>query len=104
MFLTKALSADGSCRQAVNDAMVKRVIGGMKPGSTDTGGYCKARARLPMRMVSTLARAAGGILAKGAPLLEPVTWSKWGRANAGSAISPHPLRTPAEKPPFGPPP
>ena len=48
MFLAQALSADGSCRQTVNDAMVKRVIGGMKPGSTDTGGYCKARARLPI--------------------------------------------------------
>ena len=37
MFLAQALSADGSCRQVVDDAMVKRVIGGLKPGSTDTG-------------------------------------------------------------------
>ena len=72
MFLAQALSADGSCRQVVNDAMVKRVIGGLKPGSTDTGGYCKARARLPMSMVSTLAREAGGIVAKGAP-----PWWHW---------------------------
>lgn len=72
MFLAQALSADGSCRQVVNDAMVKRVIGGMKPGSTDTGGYCKARARLPMSMVSTLAREAGGIIANGAP-----PWWHW---------------------------
>ena len=27
MFLAQALSADGSCRQVVNDAMVKRVVG-----------------------------------------------------------------------------
>ena len=66
MFLAQALSADGSCRQVVNDAMVKRVVGGMTPGSTDTGGYCKARARLPLSMVSTLAREAGGLLAQGA--------------------------------------
>jgi hypothetical protein len=72
MFLAQVLSADGSCQQVVNDAMVKRVIGGMKPGSTDTGGYCKARARLPMSMVSTLAREAGGIIAKGAP-----PWWHW---------------------------
>jgi hypothetical protein len=72
MFLAQVLSADGSCRQVVNDAMVKRVIGGLKPGSTDTGGYCKARARLPMSMVSTLAREAGGIVAKGAPC-----WWHW---------------------------
>ncbi len=36
MFLAQALSADGSCQQAVDEAMVKRVIGGLKPGSTDT--------------------------------------------------------------------
>jgi hypothetical protein len=72
MFLAQVLSADGSCQQVVNDAMVKRVIGGMKPGSTDTGGYCKARARLPMSMVSTLAREAGGIIANGAP-----PWWHW---------------------------
>ena len=28
LFLAQALSADGSCRQVVNDALVKRVIGG----------------------------------------------------------------------------
>jgi hypothetical protein len=65
MFVVQVLSADRSCRQVVNDDMVKRVIGGLKPGSTDTGGYCKARARLPMRMVSTLAREAGEIDTKG---------------------------------------
>jgi hypothetical protein len=72
MFLAQALSADGSCRQVVNDAMVKRVIGGLKPGSTDTGGYCKARSRLPQTMVSTLAREAGGIVAEGA-----ASWWHW---------------------------
>jgi hypothetical protein len=76
MFLAQVLSADGSCRQAVNDAMVKRLIGGLKPGSTDTGGYCKARARLPVAMVSTLARQAAGVIAAGAP-----SWWHWrGRA------------------------
>ncbi len=72
LFLAQALSADGSCQQVVNDAMVKRVIGGLKPGSTDTGTYCKARARLPETMVSTLAREAGGIIAEGA-----ASWWQW---------------------------
>jgi hypothetical protein len=76
MFLAQVLSADGSCRQVVNEAMVKRVLGGVKPGSTDTGGYCRARARLPEAMVSTLARETGGIIADGA-----ACWWKWrGRA------------------------
>jgi hypothetical protein len=66
MFLAQVMSADGSCQQVVDDAMVKRVIVGLKPGSTDTGGYCRARARLPEAMISTLAREVGGIVAKGA--------------------------------------
>jgi hypothetical protein len=28
MFLAQALSGDGSCREAVNDAAVKRLLGG----------------------------------------------------------------------------
>jgi hypothetical protein len=72
LFLAQVLSADGSCQQVVNDAMVKRVIGGMKPGSTDTGGYCKARARLPLTMISTLACDVGRILTNGA-----ASWWHW---------------------------
>ena len=45
MFLSQALSADRSCQRAVNDATVKRLIGGLPVGSTHTGGYCRARAR-----------------------------------------------------------
>ena len=72
MFVAQVLSADGSCQQVVDDAMVKRVIDGLKPGSTDTGGYCKARVRLPVTLISTLARQAGGILAGGA-----ASWWHW---------------------------
>jgi hypothetical protein len=70
MFLSQALSADGSCQQVVNEAMVKRVIYGLEPGKTDTGAYCKARARLPLSMISTLTRYTGGIITSGAA-------SKW---------------------------
>ncbi len=31
MFMGQALSADGSCRQAVDDAAVQRLIAGMEP-------------------------------------------------------------------------
>ena len=41
IFLAQVLSADGSYRQVVNDAMVKRLIGGLKPGSTDTGATAR---------------------------------------------------------------
>jgi hypothetical protein len=72
MFLAQSLSADGSCQQAVNDAMVKRVISGMEPGKTNTGAYCKARARLPLTMVSALALQTGEIVAQGA-----APWWHW---------------------------
>lgn len=72
MFVAQVLSEDGSCQQAVDEAMVKRLIGGLKPGSTDTSAYCKARARLPQAMVSTLALEVGGIIANGA-----ACWWHW---------------------------
>ncbi|MCG6860736.1 MAG: hypothetical protein LJE70_05590 [Chromatiaceae bacterium] len=45
MFVAQVLTAYGSCRQGVEDAMVKCIVGGLKSRSTDTGGYSKGRAR-----------------------------------------------------------
>lgn len=67
MFLAQVLSADGSCQQALDDVLVKRVVAGLEPGSTDTGAYCKARARLPLSLVSTLARETGALVAGETP-------------------------------------
>ena len=72
MFLAQALSADGSCREVVNDAAVKRLVSGVTPCSTNTGGYCKARARLPQEMISTLTRRAGEVIAEGG-----AAWWHW---------------------------
>ena len=72
MFLAQSLSADGSCQQAVNGAMVQRVVNGLEPGRSDTGGYCRARIRLPKAMVSTLALEVGQIVAAGGP-----SWWHW---------------------------
>jgi hypothetical protein len=72
MFLAQALAADGSCRQAVDDAAVKRPIAGLEPCSTNPSAYCQARARLPLPMISTLARQTGEILAEGA-----ASWRHW---------------------------
>jgi hypothetical protein len=65
MFMAQALSADGSCRQVVDDAAVKRLIAGMTPCSSNTAAYCKARARLPQAMIDTLARRTGKLVADG---------------------------------------
>jgi hypothetical protein len=54
MFIAQALSADGSCQHAVNQAAIHRLVAGLPVCSTHTGGYCRARLRLPMEMVSGL--------------------------------------------------
>ena len=72
MFLAQALSADRSCQKAVNDTAVKRWAGGLPLCSTHTGAYCRARQRLPMEMVCTLARYTGRWVTANAP--EPWRW------------------------------
>lgn len=67
MFLAQALSADRSCQQAVNEAAVRRLIGGLPRASTRTGGYCRARARLPEAMVAGLTRCSGQRMSAMAP-------------------------------------
>jgi hypothetical protein len=65
MFMAQALSADGSCRQAVDDTAVKRLVAGLPRCSSNTAAYCKARARLPQPMISTLACRTGALVAGG---------------------------------------
>ena len=62
MFLAQALSADRSCQNAVNEAALKRLTGGLAPCSTHTGAYCAARQRLPEALVSTLVRHTGRLI------------------------------------------
>ena len=68
MFLSQALSADRSCQRIVNDAAVKRLIGGLSVCSTHTGGYCRARARLPLSMLSGLTQHTGHAIAANVPM------------------------------------
>ncbi len=62
MFLAQAMNEDRSCQKAVNDVAIKRVVGGLSPCSTNTSGYCQARQRLPLEMVSTLVRSTGEMM------------------------------------------
>lgn len=59
MFLNQAMQADRSCQRAVNEAATTRLLSGLRPCSTHTGGYCKARQRLPLEVVASLVRATG---------------------------------------------
>ena len=75
MFLGQVMSADGSCQNTVNEALVNRLLSGMSVGSANTGGYCIARQRLPQEMVSTLARQTGALLG----VYTPTGWLWGGR-------------------------
>jgi len=52
MFVSQALSQDGSCQKVVNESAMSDIN-----RSVSTGGYCRARTRLSEDMVSQLAKA-----------------------------------------------
>lgn len=62
MFMMQVLSQDGSCQRAVDSWAAQRAAEGLSVQSVNTGAYCKARARLPLEMVSTLARHTARLL------------------------------------------
>jgi IS4 transposase len=72
MFMRQVLEADGSCQKAVNGWAAQRAADGLRPCSVRTGGFCRARQRLPLEMVSTLTRETGRLLHKKA--LAPWLW------------------------------
>jgi hypothetical protein len=64
MFMRQTLEADGSCQKAVNGWAAQRAADGLHPCSVRTGGYCRARQRLALQMVSGLARHTGRLLSE----------------------------------------
>ena len=67
-FLSQVLDPDGSCRAAVARFLAWRVSNGLAACSADTGGYCKARDRLPEAALARLTRDSGrDLLAHAAP-------------------------------------
>ncbi len=76
MFMRQVLEADGSCQKAVNGWAAQRAADGLTACSVRTGGYCRARQRVPLEMVSTLTRQTGRELSKKAP----AQWLWRGRA------------------------
>src|SRR6201986_4274725 len=56
VFLGQVLAADPSCRAAVARLIAHRVARGQEPCSSETGGYCQARGRLPERFFAAIAR------------------------------------------------
>lgn len=64
MFIKQALEEDRSCQRAVNAWAGQRVAEGLRVHSVSTGAYCHARARLPLEMVSGLARQSARLLSE----------------------------------------
>jgi Transposase DDE domain len=58
-FLTQLFGSDGSCQQAVDGLIAERTAANQAKCSSDTGGYCKARKRLPEEIFQQLMRNAG---------------------------------------------
>ena len=75
LFITQALSSDSSCQNAVDAYVVSRVFNGLKPCSTGTGAYCKARKNLPLGLVSNLAKQMGRMIVEHTP----AAWNWRGR-------------------------
>ena len=68
-FLTQVICPVGCCRLTVARVMAWLVARGQRPCGPGTGGYCKARVRLPEGALSQLAREAGRALDAQSPEL-----------------------------------
>lgn len=67
MFLAQGMNADRSCQHIVNQGAVRRLTSGFSATSTHTGGYCRARQRLPLTMVSNLTTFVGQLIDRAVP-------------------------------------
>ena len=65
--VSQVLSEDHSCREAVARVLADRVARGERACSSDTGAYCKARARLPETLLKRLMNETGCALEEAMP-------------------------------------
>jgi hypothetical protein len=65
-FVSQAIDPDGSCRKALAQIQVFRLRHGLPPMSSSTGGYCRARLRLPGELFWRLLHRIGGELSDAA--------------------------------------
>jgi hypothetical protein len=63
-FIGQVLDPDQSCNQALARIQSYRLQLGLKPVSADTGGYCKARQKLPEHLFKTLCERTGQTLTR----------------------------------------
>jgi len=61
-FLLQILNEDASCKEAVSTVLMERIINGYEANSINTGGYCKARQRLPLPVLKDMVMSSGQVL------------------------------------------
>lgn len=67
LLMAQCLNPDSSCQATVNRHAVERMANGLPACSTATGGYCKARKRLPTTKVHALLQHTGRQLLEHSP-------------------------------------
>ena len=67
LFVEQATSCDQACQDAVGRALSQRTALGLSPHSLNTGPYCKARQRLPLGLIETLAQEVAATAQAAAP-------------------------------------
>src|SRR4051794_15768032 len=65
-FLSQVLSDDHSCRDAVSRIIAHRAANGLETCSPNTASYCSAQGRIPVGVLSALARRTARELQAGA--------------------------------------
>jgi len=58
-FIFQVLSNDGPCQRAVGYVLAERLSQGQPANSVNTGPYCKARSRLPLRAIRQAVKNVG---------------------------------------------
>lgn len=61
-FLLQILNVDSSCKEAVSTVLMERITHGYEANSMNTGGYCKARQRLPLDILKNMVISSGQAL------------------------------------------
>lgn len=67
LFLSQVMNSDASCQNTVNHHAIERAFNGLSSCSIKTGGYCRARQRLPLEMVGALVKQTGQLIAERTP-------------------------------------
>ena len=78
-FLSQTLDADGSCRRAVTRVQTLCSVLKLPLPDEDTGAYCTARARLPIKLLLRLHSHIAGKLGGDATRRPPCAGDGWHR-------------------------